>query len=165
MNKLNLRFIVRRCFLLAVALLVSVSVKAEEGVLLKLKSGTEVGFVFASQPKIFTGTELVIKTADGTSVSYDYAEVGNISFCEVNLTDISDIKDKSSKVVFRMLDGKLSVEGLKLNETVSVFDVSGKMLHQVKQSTTALPLQIPLTEKGVLIIRTSTGVSYKLINK
>jgi uncharacterized protein YxjI len=98
-------------------------------------------------------------------VNYDYAEVSNISFGEVNLTDISDIKDKSSKVVFRMLDGKLSVEGLKLNETVSVYDVSGKMLHQVKQSTNDLPLQIPLTEKGVLIICTSTGVSYKLINK
>lgn len=165
MNKLNLRFIVRRCFLLAVALLVSVSVKAEEGVLLKLKSGTEVGFVFASQPKIFTGAELVIKTADGTSVSYDYAEVSNISFGEVNLTDISDIKDKSSKVVFRMLDGKLSVEGLNVNDCVTIYDVGGKTLHQIKQCTNALPLQIPLTEKGVLIIRTSTGVSYKLVNK
>lgn len=155
----------RRYSFLAVALMLSVTVKAEEGVLLKLKSGAEVGFVFAAQPKIVTGAELVIKTADGTSVSYDYAEVGNISFCEVHLTDISDIKDKSSKVIFRMLDGYLSVEGLKVNESVSVYDVSGKMLHQVKQSTTALPLQISLTEKGVLIIRTSTGVSYKLVNK
>ena len=165
MNKLNLRFIVRRYLLLAVALLISVSVKAEEGVLLKLKSGTEVGFVFASQPKIFTGAELVIKTAAGVSVSYDYAEVSNISFGEINLTDISDVKDASSKVVFRLLDGKLSVEGLKVGESVSVYDVSGKILHQVKQSTNALPLQLPLTEKGVLIIRTSTGVSYKLVNK
>ena len=155
----------RRYFLFACALMMSLFVKAEEGVLLKLKSGAEVGFVFASQPKIATGTELVIKTADGTSVSYDYAEVSSISFGDVSLTDISDVKGESSKVVFRLHDGKLSVEGLKVGESVSAYNVSGKMLHQVKQSTNALPLQIPLTEKGVLIIRTSTGVSYKFVNK
>ena len=155
----------RRFFLLACSFVLSLFAKAEEGVLLKLKSGAEVGFVFTFQPKIATGAELVIKTADGTSVSYDYAEVCSISFGDVALTDISDVKGESSKVVFRLQDGKLSVEGLKVGESVSVYNVSGKMLHQVKQSMNALPLQIPLTEKGVLIIRTSTGVSYKLINK
>ena len=165
MNKLKLLLGMKRCSLFACALMMSLFVKAEEGVLLKLKSGAEVGFVFASQPKIITGAELVIKTAAGVSVSYDYAEVSNISFGEINLTDISDVKDASSKVVFRLLDGKLSVEGLKEGESVSVYNVSGKMLHQVKQSTNDLPLQLPLTETGVLIIRTSTGVSYKLVNK
>lgn len=155
----------RRYFLFACALTMSLLVKAEDGVLLKLKSGAEVGFVFTSQPKIATGAELVIKAADGAFVSYDYAEVSSISFGDVALTDISDVKGESSKVVFRLQDGKLSVEGLKVGESVSVYNVSGKMLHQVKQSTNALPLQIPLTEKGVLIIRTSTGVSYKFVNK
>lgn len=156
----------KRCLLLAAAVLMSTVAMAEDGVIVKLKNGSEVGFVFTSKPKITPGAELSITTSDGASVSYDYAEVRNVSFGDVTSTGIDDVTSSPvCDVVFRLLDGKVVVEGLPAGESVSVYNASGQLLATKKQTATGVSLTLPLEGSGVLIVRTSTGVSYKVMNK
>lgn len=156
----------KRCLLLAAAVLMSTVAMAEDGVIVKLKNGSEVGFVFTSKPKITPGAELSITTSDGASVSYDYAEVRSVRFGDVTSTGIDDVTSSPvCDVVFRLLDGKVVVEGLPAGESVSVYNVGGQLLASQKQTATGVSLTLPLEGSGVLIVRTSTGVSYKVINK
>ena len=163
---IDINFLIRlkRSLFLFVAIVMGVVVKAEEGVILKLKNGTEVGFVFALKPRIVTASELSIITTDGTSINYDYSQIRNVSFGDVNLTDINEIST-CNKVAFRLYNGQLNVEGLRIGESVTVYNIRGETIITVKQSVQGVALDVPLMEKGVLIVRTSSGISYKLMNK
>ena len=156
----------RRMLALIAVFAVSIGAMADDGVILKLKNGKEVGFVFTSKPKIMPGSELSITTADGTSVSYNYAEVSSVVFGDVTSTGIDDVSaSPSCDVVFRLLDGKVMVEGLPVGESVSVYNVGGQLFTSQKQTTSGGVLTLPLEGSGVLIVRTSTGVSYKVMKK
>ena len=156
----------KRCLLLAAAVLMSTVAMAEDGVIVKLKNGSEVGFVFSSKPNVTPGAELSITTSDGASVSYDYAEVRSVRFGDVTSTGIDDVTSSPvCDVVFRLLDGKVVAEGLPAGESVSVYNVGGQLLTTEKQSAGGTALSVPLDARGVLIVRTSTGVSYKVMNK
>jgi hypothetical protein len=156
----------RRMLALVAVFAVSVGAMADDGVILKLKNGSEVGFVFTSKPKIKPGIELSITTAEGTSVSYDYAKVCSVTFGDVASTGIDDVTDSPAcDVVFRLLDGKVVVEGLPAGESVSVYNVGGQLLVSKKQTIKGTSLTLALDANGVLIIRTSTGVNYKVMNK
>ena len=156
----------KRCLLLAAAVLMSTVAMAEDGVIVKLKNGSEVGFVFSSKPNVTPGAELSITTSDGASVSYDYAEVRSVRFGDVTSTGIDDVTSSPvCDVVFRLLDGKVVVEGLPAGESVSVYNASGQLLATKKQTATGGSLTLPLEGSGVLIVRTSTGVSYKVMNE
>jgi hypothetical protein len=145
---------------------VSNGAMADDGVILKLKNGKEVGFVFTSKPKIMPGSELSITTADGTSVSYNYAEVRSVTFGGVTSTGIDDVSaSPSCDVVFRLLDGKVVVDGLPAGESVSVYNVGGQLLTSQKQTMSGVSLPLPLEGNGVLVVRTSTGVSCKVMVK
>jgi hypothetical protein len=156
----------RRMLALVAVFAVSVGAMADDGVILKLKNGSEVGFVFTSKPKIATGAELSITTADGTSVRYNYADVRSVTFGDVTSTGIDDVAaSPACDVVFRLLDGKVMVDGLPAGESVSVYSVSGQLLTSQKQTANGASLTLPLEGNGVLIIRTTTGVSYKVMKK
>lgn len=156
----------RRIILFVAAFTLSTIAMADDGVILKLKNGNEVGFVFSSKPRIITGTELSITTADGSSISYDYSEVRSVTFGDVSSTDIEDITaSPSCDIVFRMIDGKVIVEGLSAGESVNLYNIGSQLLASLKQSANGGILTLPLESSGVFIIRTSTGVSYKMLKK
>ena len=158
--------ITKRIVLFFAVFAVSIIAMADDGVILKLKNGSEVGFVFTSKPKITPGAELSITTSNGASVSYDYAEVRSVAFGDVTSTGIDDVTaSPACDVVFRLLDGKVVVEGLPAGESVSVYNISGQLLASQKQTATGVSLALPLEGSGVLIVRTSTGVSYKVMVK
>lgn len=136
---------------------------ADDGVILTLKSGEELGFVFSSRPTIMVKDELLITLSDGTKVSYSFDAVRNVRFGAVDPTGVEETPG-SQDVVFRFSDGMLRVYGLPVGENVAVYSVNGQ--HQVSRSqeSDGEVLSIPLSAKGVLVVRTSTGVSYKIMN-
>lgn len=140
-----------------------VMVKAENGVILKLKDGTSVGFAFSAQPKIVMGRELTITDPTGSSVSYDYAKVQNYAWGDVEMTAIGDAKsDKSCDVVFRHATGIVTVSGLSVGSVVSVHNLSGFLVSKMQSDGTELC--VPLPGKGLYVVSTSTGASYKVMN-
>ena len=151
-----------------VALLCMVSairVAAEDGVILTLKSGQKVNFMFSNKPCIaVSDAELIIATADGQKLSYDYAEVHNISFSTTASTDIKEITAKhDTEVTFKTNAGVLSVYNMPVGESVSIYTLSGQHIAMQKQTTEGTVLNIPVKVNGVLIVRTSTGICYRIL--
>ena len=63
-----------------------------------------------------------------------------------------------------MLHSQLYVFGLPQGESVSVYDLAGRRVAMQKQATDGSTLSIPLNATGVLVVRTSTGISYRVSN-
>jgi hypothetical protein len=156
---------VKRRFVALVAIFaISIVAKADDGVILKLKNGSEVGFVFTSKPKITPSAKLNIATVDGTSVSYDYADVRSVTFGDVTSTGIEDVAASAAcDVVFRLFDGKVVVEGLPAGESVSVYDLNGQRVTTHEQGQDNTVISIFLNAHSVHIIRTSNGISCKVV--
>ena len=139
--------------------------RAEESVILSLKDGTEVALAFSSKPRLAIGEELTISTSEGTSVIYAYADVQNVRFGEFSITGIESTPSTENMpdVTFRIYGGQLHVFGLPNGESVSVYDLCGRRVAIQKQATEDSILIIPLKVSGVLIVRTTTGISYRMI--
>ncbi|MBR6698528.1 MAG: secretion protein [Bacteroidaceae bacterium] len=140
--------------------------RAEEGVILSLKNGTEVAFAFSTKPRLAMGAELTITVPDGTNVVYVYADVKNVRFGEFVTTDIDSAPgtENTPDVTFRISDGLLQAFGLPHGESVSVYDLGGRRVAMQKQATEGGTLSIPLPVSGVLVVRTTTGISYRMVN-
>lgn len=165
MKKLLLVSFRRACMTLSLMLAFGLHVYADEGIVLTLKDGREIGFVFSAKPKIITGTELTIISADGTEVVYDYAKVQKIHFGEAGTTGIENTSsDEKTGVSFRISDGTLYVTGLPVGERIGVYTLNGQQIARQKQSVDGDVLSIPLSAHGVLLVRTSNGISYKVLN-
>ena len=156
----------RAGFVVVLLLACVLGAMAEEGVILSLKDGTEVTFAFSSKPRLAMGEELTITAPDGTNVVYAYADVKNVRFGEFVTTDIDSAPgtENTPDVTFRISDGMLQVFGLPHGESVSVYDLGGRRVAMQKQATDGGTLSIPLNATGVLVVRTSTGISYRVSN-
>ena len=137
--------------------------QANNGVKLILKSGLEVSFMFSYEPCLVIGKELLIKTNDGNEVSYEYSAVRNISILGEQNTNIEDSEILSdSALTFKFMDGTLSIFGLPVGEHVSIYILNGQHLETYYQKSNTSVMNIPLKFSGIYIVRTSTGISYKI---
>ena len=139
--------------------------RAEEGVILSLKNGTEVAFAFSTKPRLAMGEELTIIAPDGTNVVYAFADVRNVRFGELTITGIDSAPgtENMPDVTFRINGGQLHVFGLPQGESVSVYDLAGRRVAMQKQATDGSTLSIPLNATGVLVVRTTIGISYRMV--
>ena len=154
-----------RVDIMAVLLLSSLlGARAEEGVILTLKDGTEVAFAFSSKPRLAMGEELTIAATDGIKVAY--ADVKNIRFGEVATTciDSAPVTENTPDVTFRISGGQLHVFGLPQDKSVSVYDIAGRRVAMQKQTAEGSTLSITLNATGVFVVCTSTGISYRVSN-
>ena len=155
-----------RLYSLAIALFcIGINASADDGVILTLKDGQELRFLFSKKPRISHGRELTIVASDTTSVSYDYSLVRSIRFDESATTAINDINGEDNAVIsFKVVDGTLYVYGLPVGESVSIYTVSGQRVGMRRQANAEPVLSLPLTSQGVLVVSTSTGISYRVFN-
>ena len=165
MKNTRINIFARLC-VLAIALLYSgMHAIADEGVVLTLKDGQELRFMFSEKPTIVHGRELTIIASDATTVSYDYTQVRSLRFGEFVPTAIEEVEGDSASVVsFKIVDGTLYVYGLPAGEKVSVYTINGQRVGAKQQIDENTVLSLPLTSKGVLIVTTSTGISYRVLN-
>ena len=158
--------ILRSILLCLLMLCGGTAVHADDGVVLLLTSGSEVGFAFSSRPQVVPGEKLVIRCADGVEVSYAYGEVHRISWGEVGTTtsvDSSIVDDAPKRVQFSVSPSELLVNGLPVGESVSLCRADGQLVSTHLQDAEGATLRIPLSDSGLYIVRTSTGVSYKVL--
>lgn len=143
----------------------ALATRADEGVVLSLKDGTEVAFTFATKPRLAMGEELTISSTDGTKVVYAYADVKDIRFGELITTGIDSVlgKVETPEVTFRISGGQLQVIGLPIGESVSVYDLDGRRVAMQKQNADGTHLFVPCLARGVLVVRTSTGLAYRVL--
>ena len=151
-----------RFLILTTALIMTIGVMGEEGVLLQLKNGSTVGFAFSDKPTILIGSTLEIR-ANKTVVNYDYNEVKRVYWGEVQPNGISSAKDNiNSSVVFRINTNGLSVSGLTKGERVSIYDTTGRLITTAISTKDNETLNLSLkTSNGIYIARTKSGISFK----
>ena len=151
-----------RFLILTTALIMTIGVMGEEGVLLQLKNGSTVGFAFSDKPTMLIGSTLEIR-ANKTVVNYDYNEVKRVYWGEVQPNGISSAKDNiNSSVVFRINTNGLSVSGLTKGERVSIYDTTGRLVTTAISTKDNETLNLSLkTSNGIYIARTKSGISFK----
>ncbi len=151
-------------FLLALAL----PSFAEEGVVVVLTNGNTVGFAFSEKPVITTGENLLLSTRSGKQVSYDYSNVRKVFWGGDFATAIEKVKSKNSQLVkFKINGNNIEALGLPRGERVAVYTVNGSLVTSETSTSdnSIVTLHLPYNQHAVYIIRTSTGVSYKFINR
>lgn len=165
MKNIRINIFARLCVLTFALLCSGMHATAYEGVVLTLKDGQELRFMFSEKPTVIHGRELTIIAPDATTVSYDYTQVRSLRFGEFVPTAIEEVEGDSASVVsFKIVDGTLYVYGLPAGEKVSVYTISGQRVGAKQQIDENTVLSLPLTSKGVLIVTTSTGISYRVLN-
>ena len=138
---------------------------ADDGVLLLLTSGREVGFTFSSRPQVVPGQDLVIRSADGVEVSYAYGDVQRLFWGDVAATSVDSpiAENAAGRVQFRVSPSELLVDGLSVSESVYLYRADGQLVCTHRQEAEGATLRIPLSDGGLYLVRTSMGVSYKVL--
>lgn len=147
--------------LLLLAAMLPLTSMADNGVLLKLKNGTEAGFAFSEKPVIYTDSVLTMRTTR-EEVVYDYADVQRISIGDV-ATDIAGVKAGGKHGVnFKIAGHEIDVVGLGEGIQVSLYSADGKLIDKVVASGGTAVVRLPESD-GVYIVSTSSGISYKVL--
>lgn len=138
---------------------------ADDGVLLLLTSGREVGFTFSSHPQVVPGDELVVRSADGVEVSYAYGDVQRLFWGDVDVTSVDSpiAESAAGRVQFHVSPSELLVDGLSVSESVYLYRADGQLVSTHSQEAEGTTLRIPLNDRGLYLVRTTTGVSYKVL--
>lgn len=164
MNKTILNNFTRFCIVALLLLCVGTHAMANDGVIITLKDGQELSFKFSSKPRIYFGSELTITAPDSTTVSYEYTEVRSVRYGTLTPTGIEDTpSDETSNISFKIVNGTLYVYGLPVNERVSIYNIAGQRIASQSQTNDGDVLTITLNSHGVVVVRTSTGISYKIL--
>lgn len=157
----------RYLFLISFLLMLATDIYASNSVILLLKNGSTVSFDFNKNPMIAIENDLIIKTVDN-EVAYPYSSVQRIYWDgHDDIAGIDVLKGSGRQVSFRFDDGSISVSGLSKGERISVYTIDGKMTGNAisADGTADVSLRLPNNSGTVFIIRTSKGLSYKLIRK
>lgn len=148
-----------------VLLLMPTLMFADKGVVLLLKNDRTLGFAFSEMPTIIIGPQLSIKTSRNT-VSYSYSDVQRIYFDDVQASDIKIITTHDQpNITFHISGDVIEVKGMTSSGTVTVFTMEGKQVLAARADNDGfVSVHIP-QGKGVYIMKTSDGVSFKFITR
>lgn len=155
----------KNVLLLALLALTPPAARAENGVVLQLKDGSSVGFAFKKRPVIIMGQELQMKTNDGNTIAYPYKEVKCFYWGDVTVTAIDTPKENERKALsFRTAANGITVLGLLKGQQAAIYDLKGQRLASAQAAYDNEPVVLSCPSSArVLIVRTSTGISYKIL--
>lgn len=139
------------------------------GVTFLLRSGQKVSFAFTQKPVIaVSNSELSVSVAGVQRVSYAYADVQRVFLSDDVASGIAPVQADPSQqsVTFTWQDGQLRANSLAAGEQVHVYSIDGKLaLSGRAQADGTLQISFSSLPKGVYVVRTQGGLSYKLFNK
>lgn len=154
----------RKIYIITLALLALIpTARAEDGVVLLLNDGTNLGFAFSAKPVITTAETLELSITNGERVSYNYQDVKYVYFGKVS-TGIDNVRsDVARRVTFHVEGQMLRVEGLSAGERVTAYTTDGRRVDSRRADAdgSSLTLSLPSSGHNIYIIKTSTGVSFK----
>ena len=139
------------------------------GVTFQLRNGKKVSFAFAEKPVIaLSDANLSVSVRGVQRVSYAYADVQRVVVESDVVNAINDVvsDSKSQHVVFNLSAGTLAVEGLAANEQISIYAADGKLaLGEKANAEGKAVVSLAGLQQGVYVVRTQSGISYKLFKK
>lgn len=139
------------------------------GVTFLLRSGQKVSFSFAEKPVVALNDDYLSVSVGGVErVSYAYAEVQRVVVVDDIVSAIDNVvaNDKSQHVVFSLSANVLNVSGLAANESMALYATDGKlMLSEKANAEGKAAMNLSSLQQGIYVVRTQSGISYKLFKK
>ena len=139
------------------------------GVTFLLRNGQKVSFAFAEKPVVaFSEANFSVSVSGVERVSYAYADVQRVvvEADVVNVINEAVSDSKSQHVVFNLSANTLAVEGLAANEPISIYAADGKLvLSQKANAEGKAIISLASLQQGIYVVRTQSGISYKLFKK
>lgn len=142
---------------------------AEEGVTFYLSTGSKVSFAFSERPVVkLSGDELIISTDGSNDVSYAYDAVKKVMFESdiVNSVAAPTTAKGDAHVVFSVGQNQIKASGLQTGERVSLFALNGTLQQTTLTSADGTAaLLLGALPKGIYVVRTQGGISYKFVKR
>lgn len=139
------------------------------GVTFLLRSGKEVSFTFVEKPVIaLSDAYLSVRVRGVERVSYAYADVQRVVVVDDVVSAIDNVvaNDKSQHVVFSFSASTLNVSDLAANESIALYTIDGKlMLRERADADGKAAMNLSSLQQGIYVVRTQSGISYKLFKK
>lgn len=139
------------------------------GVTFLLRSGKKVSFTFAEKPVVaLSDANLSVSVGGVEHVSYAYADVQRVVVVDDVVSAIDNVvaNDKSQHVVFSFSANVLNVSGLAVGERFSLYAIDGKlMLSENADADGKAAISLSSLQQGIYVVRTQSGISYKLFKK
>ena len=139
------------------------------GVIFLLRSGKKVSFTFAEKPVItLSDTNLSVSVCGVECVNYSYADVQSVVVADDVVSAVDNVvgNDKSQHVVFSYSASTLNVSGLAANESIALYATDGKlMLSEKANADGKATMSLSSLQQGIYVVRTQSGISYKLFKK
>lgn len=148
----------------------SMTVLAEDaGITFLLRDGKKVSFTFAQKPVVaLSETNMVVSVAGEKRVSYAYADVLRVMVDAGTSTGVEDAvtKGTAQHAVFTLSANTLSASGLCTNERIALYGADGKlMVGGQADADGRITIGLSSLSAGVYVVRTQSGISYKLFKK
>ena len=156
---MNKKYIILFLFLLTMS--IPLHAIANESLILLLNNGRTASFAFEDNPVIITGEQIVL-TSQHVTINYDYSEVKRFYWASRSTKIDKITNNKKHNVTFYIYNNNLKVSGLNEEEKLSIYNVSGKKIKEVQchYGTENMNISIPVY-KGVFLLHTSSGITYK----
>ena len=139
------------------------------GVTFLLRSGQKVSFSFAEKPVVALSDDYLSVSVRGVErVIYAYADVQCVVVVDDVVSAIDNVvaNDKSQHVVFAVSANALNVSGLAANESIALYATDGKlMLSEKANAEGKAAMNLSSLQQGIYVVRTQSGISYKLFKK
>lgn len=139
------------------------------GVTFLLCSGQKVSFSFAEKPVVALSDDYLSVSVGGVErVSYAYADVQRVVVVDDVVSAIDNVvaNDKSQHVVFSFSASTLNVSDLAANESIALYTIDGKlMLREKANADGKAAMNLSSLQQGIYVVRTQSGISYKLFKK
>lgn len=139
------------------------------GVTFLLRSGEKVSFSFAEKPVIaLSDANLSVSVCGVERVSYAYADVQRVVVVDDIVSAIDNVvaNDKSQHVVFSFSASTLNISGLAANESIALYATDGKLMLSDKANAEGkAAMNLSSLQQGIYVVRTQSGISYKLFKK
>lgn len=134
-----------------------------------LRSGQKVSFSFAEKPVIaLSDANLSVSVCGVERVSYAYADVQRVVVVDDTVSAIDNVvaNDKRQHVVFSFSASTLNVSGLPANESIALYATDGKLMLSDKANAEGkAAMNLSSLQQGIYVVRTQSGISYKLFKK
>lgn len=148
----------------------SMSAMAEDaGITFLLRDGKKVSFTFAQKPVVsLSETNMVVSVGGEKKVSYAYADVLRVMVDAGASTGVEDAvtRGTAQHAVFTLSANTLSASGLMANERIALYATDGKLLVNGQAGSDGRAIiSMSSLPAGVYVVRTQSGISYKLFKK
>ena len=139
------------------------------GVTFLLRSGQKVSFTFAEKPVVaFNAANLSVSVRGVERVSYAYADVQRVVVEDDVVSAINNVVANSHNphAIFNLSANKLEVSGLAAGESLSLYATDGKLVFCEKANAEGIAvITLSSLQQGIYVVRTQSGISYKLFKK